>query len=63
MLIRQTLLARDWETLRKGEKEGEEIGRAGERVRRARVRARERLGAEAKAGECEGTLMTVGQGC
>lgn len=56
-------MARDWETLRKGEKEGEEIGRAGERVRRARVRARERLGAEAKAGECEGTLMTVGQGC
>lgn len=58
--MRQTLLARDWETLKKGEKKDEETGK--ERRRESKRELEEETDTEHKAGVCDGTRVTAGRG-
>ena len=54
------MLARDWETLKKGEKKDEETEKQSRRESKRELE--EETDTEQKAGVCEGTRVTAGRG-
>lgn len=54
------MLARDWETLKKGGKKDEETEK--ERRRESKRELEEETDTEHKAGVCDGTRVTAGRG-